>query len=154
MCLDHNDKLVPINLESAFFSLCVSVLAESQEQPLASAIPALQPLPRRAQRVLREARPVCDHPIKEVWDILGVRIYQYLDSQEIQWSSIDPVRFAEQGGDAGPLHLWIGVEPKTLSFELAKTAADHCKEILAEASFGDVEIASRESTVTRSAFRS
>ncbi|KIO20232.1 hypothetical protein M407DRAFT_30084 [Tulasnella calospora MUT 4182] len=103
-----------------------------------------------AYRVPREARPVGYHPIQEVWDSLGVTIYKYLDSQGIMWSSIDPVRFAEQGGIAGPLHLWIGIEPKTLSFDLAVTAAHHCKEILTEHKFGDVEIAFRESTVTRS----
>ncbi|KIO21043.1 hypothetical protein M407DRAFT_29309, partial [Tulasnella calospora MUT 4182] len=37
-----------------------------------------------------------------------------------------------------------------VSFDLAVTAAHHCKEILTEHKFGDVEIAFRESTVTRS----
>ncbi|KAH7887130.1 hypothetical protein F5I97DRAFT_1936641 [Phlebopus sp. FC_14] len=69
------------------------------------------PVPKgpEAQCVPQEARPVCKHPVK--------------------WSTIDPVRFAEEGKEAGPLHLWVGVIPGPLSFEAAKVAADGCKEI-------------------------
>jgi hypothetical protein len=86
-----------------------------------------------------------------VWFTLGKQIYEFLDSKEVKWSTIDPVRFAEVGKEAGPLHLWVGVVPKFLSFEDAKAAADGCKNILADANFPDVEIAFRESTFTRSA---
>ena len=82
--------------------------------------------------------------------MLGKQIYEYLDSKKVKWSTIDPVRFAEVGKEAGPLHLWVGVVPKSLSFKDAKAAADGCKKILAEANFPDVEIAFRESIFTRS----
>ena len=104
-----------------------------------------------AQRVIREARPICNHPIQKVWEDLGEVVYKLLDSRGLRWTSIDPVCFAEEGGKAGPLHLWIGVEPKSLSFENAKVAAKDCKEILAKAGFPDVEIAFRESIYARSA---
>ncbi|KAH7887174.1 hypothetical protein F5I97DRAFT_1936658 [Phlebopus sp. FC_14] len=92
-----------------------------------------------AQRLLREARPVCDHPMQDSWLEIGKLIYDYLDSCNVEWTSIDPVRFAEAGKeDVSPLHLWIGVVPGTLN-------------ILANSGFPDVEIAFRESVVTHSA---
>ena len=104
----------------------------------------------QAQRVLREARPICKHPIQAVWCTLGEQVYKFLDSLEVKWSTIDPIRFAEEKGKAGPLHLWVGVEPKSLSLEGAKAAAIGCKRILANAQFPDVEIAFRESVFTQS----
>ena len=103
-----------------------------------------------AQRVPREARPVCSHPIQDVWPKLGEQVYTFLDSLDVKWSTIDPVRFAEEGGKAGPLYLWVGVVPRSLSFEGAKAAADGCKKILTDAHFPDIEIAFRESVFTRS----
>ncbi|KAK0222319.1 hypothetical protein IW262DRAFT_1460632 [Armillaria fumosa] len=89
------------------------------------------PVPKgpQAQRVPREASPVCNHPIQAVWPALGEQVYELLDSLDVKWSTIDPVRFAEEGGKPGPLHLW---------------------KILAAAQFPDVEIAFRESVFTRS----
>ena len=111
------------------------------------------PLPKgpQSQRVPREARPICSHPIQAVWRTLGEQVYKFLDSLEIKWSTIDPVRFAEEEeGEPGPLYLWVGVEPQSLSLEGAKAAAVGCKRILADAQFPDVEIAFRESIFTRS----
>jgi hypothetical protein len=63
----------------------------------------------------------------------------------------DPVRFAEAEKEPGPLFLWVGVMPGTLSPDDAKDAAVRCKEILEEYEIIDVEIAFRESIFTRSA---
>lgn len=52
-----------------------------------------------------------NHPIQAVWRTLGEQVYKFLDSLEVKWSTIDPVRFAEEEGEAGPLYLWVGVEP-------------------------------------------
>ena len=104
-----------------------------------------------AQRMAREARPVRNHPIQDVWPKLGEQVYTFLDSLHVKWTTIDPVRFAEEGGEADELYLWVGVVPKSLSLEGAKAAADGCKKILADAHFPDVEIAFRESVFTRSA---
>lgn len=105
----------------------------------------------QAQRVPREARPVCNHPIQTVWRTLGEEVYKFLDSLNVLWSTIDPVRFAEKEGEAGPLYLWVGVNPRSLSLSVAKAAAIGCKKILAAAQFPDIEIAFRESVFTRSA---
>ncbi|KAI9439231.1 hypothetical protein H4582DRAFT_125232 [Lactarius indigo] len=77
-------------------------------------------------------------------------MYKFLGSLEVKWSTIDLVRFAEEKGGAGPLYLWVGVEPRSLSLEGTKAAAVGCKRILADAQFPDVEIAFRESVFTRS----
>ena len=104
-----------------------------------------------AQRILREARPVCEHPMQARWLAIGQLIYEHLDSRDVEWSSIDPVRFAEAGEEeVSVLHLWIGVMPGTLAFEAAKEAAKGCKDTLAREGFPDVEVAFRESVVTHS----
>ncbi|KAG7096091.1 hypothetical protein E1B28_006767 [Marasmius oreades] len=109
------------------------------------------PLPTGPEgwRVPKEARPVCNHDIASVWHQLGSRIYQYFDSRELKWTSIDPVCFAEERKEPGPLFLWVGVLPGTLSPSDAKNAAMRCKEILLEYEIVDVEIAFRESIFTR-----
>ncbi|GJJ08867.1 hypothetical protein Clacol_003087 [Clathrus columnatus] len=108
------------------------------------------PLPGpQAQRIPKETRPVYGHPISHVWRELGKKIYMYFDSIELKWTSIDPVRFAEVGKEPGPVFLWVGVLPDTLSSDHAKDVAAYCKEILVEYGFADVEIAFRESIYTR-----
>jgi hypothetical protein len=104
-----------------------------------------------AYREPKEARPVCGHPIADVWRELGRQVYEYFDSVNVKWTSIDPVRFAKVGEEAGPLFLWVGIMPGTLTPRDAKDAAVVCKKILAESQITDVEIAFRESVFTRSA---
>ena len=103
----------------------------------------------QAQRIPKEARPVCSHAIAPVWDRLGKKIYEHFDSVGLKWTSIDPVRFAEVRRLPGPLFLWVGVMPNTLSRDDAEVAAGRCKDILAEYEIFDVEIAFRESVFTR-----
>lgn len=71
-------------------------------------------------------------------------MYTLLDDLDIEWSTIDPVRFAEIKGETGPLYLWIGVIPNSLKL----AADDGCKKILIEAQFTNVEIAFWESVST------
>ncbi|KAI5999616.1 hypothetical protein EDD15DRAFT_2237830, partial [Pisolithus albus] len=71
-----------------------------------------------------ESWRVHDHPLQPVW------------CEGVRWTSIDPERFS-------PLLIWIGVEPKSLRYELANTAAE-------AAGFSGIEIGFRESVVTRS----
>lgn len=97
----------------------------------------------------KEARPISIHPIAQVWRKLGRQIYEYFDAIGIKWTSIDPVRFAEVNKDAGPLFIWVGVMPQTLSRKDAENAAIRCKHILEQFQITGVEIAFRESTFTR-----
>jgi hypothetical protein len=111
--------------------------------------PWKRPIGPEAQRVPKEARPICKHPIADVWRELGQQVYEYLDSINVIWTTIDPVRFVEVGKYAGPLFLWVGVKPGSLSREDAEVAAIGCKKILEESEITDVEIAFRESLFTR-----
>ncbi|KAI6023579.1 hypothetical protein BKA83DRAFT_4261450 [Pisolithus microcarpus] len=102
-------------------------------------------------RFIREARSVHGHPLQPVWCEVGERIYTLLDSKGVRWTSIDPVIFADAGEERfSPLLIWIGVEPKSLPYELANTAAEAVSFLLAEAGFSGIEIGFRESVVTRS----
>ncbi|KAL4244521.1 hypothetical protein ABKN59_009801 [Abortiporus biennis] len=49
-----------------------------------------------------------------------------------------------------PLLIWIGVYPKSLLYETAVVSAEAIKEILTQAGFPEIEVAFRESVVTRS----
>jgi len=91
--------------------------------------------------VPKEARLVCTHAISSVRHELGEKIYKFLDSIGLKWTSIDPVRFAEAEKEPGPLFLWVGVLPGTLSPDHVKGAAVRCKELLMEYAITDVEIA-------------
>ena len=126
-----------------FPSKPVAVYRTGDEWPLPTGL--------EAYGVPREARPICNHPIQAVWSTLGEQVYKFPDSLGVLWSTIDPVRFAEREEKAGPLYLWVGVHPRSLSFEGAKVAAVGCKKILAAAQFPDIEIAFRESVFTWSA---
>jgi hypothetical protein len=103
-----------------------------------------------AHRMPKEARPIYTHPIAPVWHELGQQIYEYFDSIDLKWTSIDPVCFAEVGEETGPLYLWVGVMPRTLSREHAENAALHCEQILAKCQITGVGIAFRDSVFTRS----
>ncbi|KAI6149868.1 hypothetical protein BKA82DRAFT_8377 [Pisolithus tinctorius] len=100
--------------------------------------------------VKREIRPVFDDKFAAVWEEMGTRIYEYLDSATIRWTTIDVVRFAEPGKHVGPIVLWVGVRPGSLSRKLAQVAALACEKILLSFQIVGVEIAFRESVFRRS----
>jgi len=79
--------------------------------------PWKKPTGPEARRVPKEARPVCEHLIADVWDKLGPQVPEYLDSVNVKWTTIDVTRFAEVEKDAGPVFLWVGVKPGSLSRE-------------------------------------
>ena len=63
---------------------------------------------------------------------------------------MDVVRFAEPGKAAGPIVLWIGVRPGSLSRKQAQVAAVACEKIILTYEITGVEIAFRESLFRRS----
>ncbi|KAG9084510.1 hypothetical protein FRC06_004054 [Ceratobasidium sp. 370] len=100
----------------------------------------------------REARPVYGHAIGPTWLSIGESIYQCLDSMGLNWTSINPLAYAN-AGEAKPLCsliLSIGVKPHSLLYDAAVAAAAVVKKILAGAGFPDIEVAFVESVVTRS----
>ena len=107
----------------------------------------------QAQGIIREARPVNDHPIQNNWLSIGERIFHTLDTISVEWTSINPLAYAN-AGEAQPfcsLILSIGVKPHSLLYDDAVAAAAAVKKILAEDGFPEVEVAFVESVVTRSA---
>ena len=48
--------------------------------------------------VTREARPVYDHPIPNQWHAIGTRVYQFLVSRSVKWTSIDSVSLLPKRG--------------------------------------------------------
>jgi hypothetical protein len=104
-----------------------------------------------SQRIIREARGVHGHPMQATWRELGQRVYTLLDNMNVPWTSMDPVAFAEAGEKTfSSLLIWIGVEPKSLAYELANTAAEAVTNLLTQAGFSGFEVSFRESVVTRS----
>jgi hypothetical protein len=99
----------------------------------------------------KEARPICKHPIADVWDKLGQQVVEYLDSVNVKWTTIDVTRFADVEKKACPVFLWIGMKPGSLSRENAKVAAVGCKGVLERFTITVVEVAFGESVFTRSA---
>ena len=141
-------KDVPKNILSPTPGLC---LTSTAFPPTPSA--STEPVPQgpQAQRIPREARPVFNHPLQDAWPKLHIEVYEFLDFVEVTWSTIDPIRFAEEGKEAGPVHLWIGVVPNSrLSFGDAQAVAIGCKKILTNAGFPDIEIAFMESLYIKS----
>ncbi|KIY50257.1 hypothetical protein FISHEDRAFT_64903 [Fistulina hepatica ATCC 64428] len=100
--------------------------------------------------VKKEIRPVFDDQFAAVWEDMGTRVYKYLDSVTVRWTTIDVVRFAEPGKPAGPIVVWVGVRPGSLSRKAAQVAALACKKILFTFKIFGVEIAFRESLFRRS----
>ncbi|KAG8817317.1 hypothetical protein FRC19_011436 [Serendipita sp. 401] len=104
-----------------------------------------------SQRIIREASGVHGHPMQVTWFELGKRVYTLLDDMNVPWTSIDPLAFAEAGKIRfSNLLIWIGVETKSLIYELANTAAAAVTNLLTQAGFSDFEVGFRESVVTRS----
>lgn len=103
-------------------------------------------------RIVRELRPVHDHPIANQWPAIGTSMYQSLDFQIVKWTSTNPVAVAEEGAVKPfcPLLMYITVYPKSLSYNVAVAAAETIKDILAQAGFSEIEVAFCESVVARS----
>ncbi|KAF8992696.1 hypothetical protein BDQ17DRAFT_1332158 [Cyathus striatus] len=106
-------------------------------------------------RVPKTITPVFDDKFAAVWEVMGTRIYEYLDSVAVKWTTIDVVRFAARAVHSrseeivGPIVVCIGVIPKSLSRKLAQEAAHSCKSILLSFDFDGVEVAFRESRFRR-----
>ena len=93
------------------------------------------------------------HPLREIWEaVVGSAIVDYLDSEKVKWTSLDPVRIGYASvAPPHPVIVWIGVVPGSLSAEDGVEVATHCKDILAAHDINDVHVEIRESMVIRSA---
>ncbi|KAF8327470.1 uncharacterized protein EI90DRAFT_3224556 [Cantharellus anzutake] len=103
-----------------------------------STTPWKRPTGPEAYRELKELKPVFNHGIVNVWGVLGPKVCDCLDSQQVTWTSVDVVRFAKVGETPGPVVLWIGVMPQSLSGEGAHIAAVGCLQLLESSQLTDV----------------
>ena len=110
-----------------------------------------QPTGFKPYCVLKELSPVFSHDIVYAWDDLGPEVCSCLDSLQVTWTSVDVVYLARARRDDGYPILWIGVKPKSLSYEDAHIAAVRCQELLESYKITDIEVEFRESIFTRSA---
>jgi hypothetical protein len=86
-----------------------------------------------SQWIIREAHGIYGHPMQATWRELGERVHTLLHNKEVRWTSMDPLAFAEAGKTMfSPLLIWIGVEPKSLAYELANTVAEAVTFLLTE----------------------
>ena len=109
-----------------------------------------EPTGPEAYLVPKESRPIGSHPLREIWGaVVGPAIVDYLDSKEVKWTSLDPIRMGYAGVPSPPVILWIGVVPGSLSAEDGVEVATHCKGILSAHDINDVHVEIRESVVSR-----
>jgi len=102
---------------------------------------------------LKELRVAGNHKISEVWqDDLAPKVKAILDQNNVDWSSIDIVRFGYGGEPSGNVIILIGVcRPKRnstlLTYDAAIKVALECKELLEQCDIMDVDVELRESDI-------
>ena len=104
-----------------------------------------------AQPYIRELRPIHGHPIMSSWVGIVRSVEAFLKEQGQGFTAIMGFGWANAGDKTPfcPLLVTIGVVPKTVAFEDAKTAADYVKSgILGQAGFRDIDVAVWEFTTS------
>ncbi|EAU93576.1 hypothetical protein CC1G_02806 [Coprinopsis cinerea okayama7 len=101
----------------------------------------------RSQKIIRAARPIHNHRIMPVWRSIVWDIVALLDSRRVDWSTIDPLAYANAGEAAliCDFVITIGVKPHSLSYQAAVAAANAIDEILQAAGFPEIQVAFIES---------
>ena len=104
------------------------------------------------QGIRREARTVCRPDIALVWPAMLKKIIDCLDNLGVSLTCVNPFAWANEG-DKKPFCplLSVGVKPKSLTYQLARSAAEAVKKILASINLADVEVAFQEMEVSCSA---
>ena len=112
--------------------------------------PWIEPTGPEACPRLKQLCGVFGHKLNDVWKDLGSKVHDLLDSQGVLFTSINIIRFLNDGeGEVvGPVILWIGVCPNTLLSKDAFTSANGCLDLLATFGITDVEVEYQESVYT------
>lgn len=114
--------------------------------------PWVEPSGLEAYRKLKQLSVVTDHELNDSWEYtVAPKVIACLDNLKVLWTSLDVVRIGVVGETFAPVVLWVGVTPKSLASEDAKTVAFECLEVLTGFGITDVEVELRESSVIRSA---
>jgi len=103
------------------------------------------------QGIRREPRTVCRPDIVPVWSATLKKIISCLDDLDVNQTCINPFAWANEGDKRPfcPLLLTVGVRPGSLAYQLAVSAAEAVKTILASIGLADVEVAFQELEVSR-----
>ncbi|KIY71795.1 hypothetical protein CYLTODRAFT_418511 [Cylindrobasidium torrendii FP15055 ss-10] len=106
---------------------------------------------RSATLPVKTMRGVFDTPLNNVWHIVGPQICTILKSFRLRQWSIDTARFfthSSDGGNAegtlGPVVVWIGVLPGSISFERAHEVSMEILALLRASDVNDVVVEFRE----------
>ncbi len=112
----------------------------------ASTTPREKPKDPEAYRERNQLNPAFHHKLNAAWEdkVAPKKVSACLDKMGVKWSSIDIVRIGEAGISSGPVVLWIGVNPKSLSIEDANAAVFACLDVLQEFDITDVDVEIRE----------
>jgi hypothetical protein len=111
--------------------------------------PWKEPTGMKAYPQFKALLPVGVHAIEEVWeDGLASKVQDLLDSMKVNCTSIDIVRIKNVEDPSGPVTLWIGVLPASLSGADGVVVVHKCRDLLVEYAITDVNVEIRESVVT------
>ena len=97
-----------------------------------------------AQPFLRQLYPIYDHPIADSWPGILENVEEYLNGRQMPFTAVMGFGWGNQRAKEPfcPLLLTIGMEPYSVTFDDAKTAADYVKgAILDKAGFTKIEVA-------------
>lgn len=95
-----------------------------------------------------EAYPTGKHPLCDIWKgQVDDAMDAFLMQSKVDYSSIDLVRMKEVNESAGPMIVWVGVVPDSLSAERGIKVAVGLRAILLEHGIQDVHVEIRESEV-------
>ena len=82
--------------------------------------------------IVRAARPIYDHPIQPIWLKTVWAIVDALDALQVNWNTIDPLAYANEG-EADlfcDFVIVIAVQPRSLAYGAAVAVADAVNQIL------------------------
>ncbi|KAG8968959.1 hypothetical protein FRB90_010782, partial [Tulasnella sp. 427] len=146
--MDPNAPSIPSSFEAAHYYYGLP----SQPDLIARSSAELwvEPTGAEAYLVAKELKPVGSHAaLSLVWEpVIASEIEAYLDSQQVAWTSVDPVRIAYAGGESFPVIIWVGVKPGSLSGEKGVEVALGCRTILTGNGVFDIHVEIRSSETT------
>ncbi|KAH8831699.1 hypothetical protein DL96DRAFT_1778973 [Flagelloscypha sp. PMI_526] len=107
-----------------------------------------------AYNLLKELRPVFNHPIRDIWNTLSSKLIPLLDVHAVCFTSVDLVRFKtfkteaeDEKGVSGPVTIWIGVIIENTTATAAHNAATDIIALLEEHNIIDVQVEFRNSSI-------
>ncbi|TFK52937.1 hypothetical protein OE88DRAFT_1656630 [Heliocybe sulcata] len=79
--------------------------------------------------------------------MVDVAMHNWLTAQNVQYTSLDPVRIRLVDEPSPPIVIWVAVEPSYLSAERGIQVAVGLRDILSKDGISDVHVEIRESVL-------